>query len=1442
MNNIKIYALYNKIKRMISIIRLNISENKQKPSRFGKFLKHIKTWPVKIAIIIFILLNIFIIFWVKLNNSIDVSRAQIYSLEGKTPREQILASEKNFSMILSLSGAKPDKNKTSLIKKAYADKIPQIKKDDWIDKQKIIKTEVYHASLKNKPVAPNVEVNIKELDQDIYELSVFRSGQRVFRPGKYELVVTLESRGVKRDIRQDFTWGVLAVNTNKSIYPENDTAKLYFGVLDDAGHTICDADLELRIKRNVILNDSEGSKNTRDSSTSQAQSQNDTEDLLSTENGKIKYSGECHQDNITDKHDYQTEYKVGQAGTYQMTLTAKTKNGEYTIQDFFEVRKTAEAPASSSDKDTSQVAERTPGTVDDSLGVASNLLPGEQSIPFDVERSGPTRINPIAEYEMQITIKANQDFNGQIIEYAPYAYGIKGEGFEKVLENDEQKLIWNTSLKKGETRILTYTFDPSDVSPELFLLGPLQLKSEILNPKSETNSNIQNSNDQNVSNFDIRASDLLFEEKRYWLLASDSVTSATFPGTAASASSAPYDDEAWATPANAGGDEGTETTAGVAAGSTSTAARYPTAETDAGGGTEGWDGVGDQVGYAGANDGSYTQITNNTFDSPDYTGLLKLQGYGFSGIVPTDATITGGEVIIEKDASADDVQDRVVQLLNASGTLFGSNLGYVDTTWTTTEEPITYGGAGNMWGLDSTTLTPAIVNDVDFGIGFQGDAVGANADLYIDYVTVKIYYSYPATFNDTEYSEILKLTNFNFSSVPAGATIDGITVAVERRTTAGNAKDALVKLYDSTGTLVGDSKADTVSNWPGTATVKTYGGAADTWNASLDRDDIVSSNFGVAIAAQATANAAIAAIDYATITINYTPTLPLLTQNHYRWRNDTNDIDETPSWIADEDNIHSAFLKSTIARLRFEIANTGAAASSYTYRLEYPAKTGGTCGDETFAAVPTDTTGDFQMADSPYFTHGTDITTSRLTPTGTWGNGESVDNTSNQTQASTINHDYYTEFEYAISPTDNATKNSTYCFRLTNASDATYFSYSAYAQATVTAATESTIAYLKFDDAQGTAAQDSTSNNNDGAFSGSPTWQTEDPCISGKCLYFPGGTSGSVTVSNTVTSVKSISFWVRPASSSAALVDLDGSKRITAASGTISATNFTSPTYYVNGKTTTSPVLTTNSWNHIVVTTGTALSASSIKIGNFQGDFLKGFMDEVKLYNYALSADQVKAELNSRGAIKGVSALLGGGQPDSSQVGGFSQGLVGYWRMDETATPSTDSSGNSNSGTWTGGAKNYTGKFGNSISQSASGDYVSVANSASLQITGALSLSVWASPSANMSIASKALIVKNNSYRMVTDGSGNPVCQIYNGTGWQTAVTSSVALTKGAWQLVTCTYDQQNIKVFINGELKGTSAVTTAVGSNTNALRIGSDEAGTYTDFFQGGLDEARVY
>ncbi len=305
-----------------------------------------------------------------------------------------------------------------------------------IDSRKNIKTTAKIINPRGEEADILYDVSFDENDDIIVKV---RELKKEFRPGLYKVKVKVEDSGEVEEFEGDFTWGVLTINVNKSIYinPKsqipnpndqsnpndqnsnlegNEVAYLQMGVLNDDGHTVCDARLVLSIKYQV----------------------SGDETILSTEDGTIQYSGKCSGDNVTDTPDYFTYYQIGDAGTYQMTLTridANTGEKMHEISDSFEVR---------------------------------------DSVPFDVERIGPTRIYPPAKYEMILKIKANQDFNGQIVEKAPKEFEITSREITQIrTQNDTKEIVWQADLKKGESIELKYTFDAPDVSPYIYLLGPL---------------------------------------------------------------------------------------------------------------------------------------------------------------------------------------------------------------------------------------------------------------------------------------------------------------------------------------------------------------------------------------------------------------------------------------------------------------------------------------------------------------------------------------------------------------------------------------------------------------------------------------------------------------------------------------------------------------------------------------------------------------------------------------------------------------------------------------------------------------------------------------------------------------------------------------------------------------------------------------------------------
>ncbi|MCP6718375.1 MAG: hypothetical protein KJI70_02455, partial [Patescibacteria group bacterium] len=150
----------------------------------------------------------------------------------------------------------------------------------------------------------------------------------------------------------------------------------------------------------------------------------------------IEKSGDCGLNNVTDKPDYFAHYQVNETGIYQISLRSLDNN--YEITDFFEVR---------------------------------------NWVAFDVERVGPTRIYPPADYEVSLKIKANQDFKGKIIEKVPISFDVRPQdtNYEvQETESGEKTLIWqDVVLRQNEELTLKYIFNAPNVSPYLYSLGPL---------------------------------------------------------------------------------------------------------------------------------------------------------------------------------------------------------------------------------------------------------------------------------------------------------------------------------------------------------------------------------------------------------------------------------------------------------------------------------------------------------------------------------------------------------------------------------------------------------------------------------------------------------------------------------------------------------------------------------------------------------------------------------------------------------------------------------------------------------------------------------------------------------------------------------------------------------------------------------------------------------
>ena len=133
--------------------------------------------------------------------------------------------------------------------------------------------------------------------------------------------------------------------------------------------------------------------------------------------------------------------------------------------------------------------------------------------------------------------------------------------------------------------------------------------------------------------------------------------------------------------------------------------------------------------------------------------------------------------------------------------------------------------------------------------------------------------------------------------------------------------------------------------------------------------------------------------------------------------------------------------------------------------------------------------------------------------------------------------------------------------------------------------------------------------------------------------------------------------------------------------------------------------------------------------------------------------------------------------------------------------------------------------------------YASVADAATLDITTAITLEAWVKP---FSVTSAQTIIgKNSAYALGINASGKPVFSKWTSTTKTATATTTTALTANTWCHLAATYDGVNVKIYINGSLDTTTAVSGAIDSTATAVLLGA--LTTSTELFNGYIDSAKV-
>ena len=152
------------------------------------------------------------------------------------------------------------------------------------------------------------------------------------------------------------------------------------------------------------------------------------------------------------------------------------------------------------------------------------------------------------------------------------------------------------------------------------------------------------------------------------------------------------------------------------------------------------------------------------------------------------------------------------------------------------------------------------------------------------------------------------------------------------------------------------------------------------------------------------------------------------------------------------------------------------------------------------------------------------------------------------------------------------------------------------------------------------------------------------------------------------------------------------------------------------------------------------------------------------------------------------------------------------------------------------------GKFGSALSFDGSSSRVRVADSASLDLTSAVTLEAWVYPAAAQSGWRAVVQKETDSYLLhASSGAGGlrPAAGVTVGAAVPTVFSPS-ALPVGAWSHLAMTYDGSQIRLFVNGVQVASLPQTGAIAPSGSPLWIGGNSP--YGEYFSGRIDEVRVY
>lgn len=407
------------------------------------------------------------------------------------------------------------------------------------------------------------------------------------------------------------------------------------------------------------------------------------------------------------------------------------------------------------------------------------------------------------------------------------------------------------------------------------------------------------------------------------------------------------------------------------------------------------------------------------------------------------------------------------------------------------------------------------------------------------------------------------------------------------------------------------------------------------------------------------------------------------------------------------------------------------------------------------------------------------------------------------------------------------------------------------------------VGYWSLNEGSGTVAGDFSGSGNTGSFNSDPQW-TDGRYDQG--LVFDG-TDDFLSINNSpeldVTTSYTLSAWIKPdvvdnynlvffrGTGSASEIEVYGRQSDTVILHNRSGSGGTM-TYK------TGPAFTANTWMHVAVTYNNSASEwkvyydgveqnftlangngenpadndSGWRIGKNDGSFgnseFNGTIDEIRIYNRALSASEVR-DLHQRG-------LATVKQPDRT-------GLIGYWSLDDGGgSIAGDSSGNGKDGT----LKNMdaatdwvAGRYGGALEFDGTDDYVEIPDMDAVTDAAddVYTMSAWIKTSVASDFLGVVETSRYNGIFLCSDGGWSVQS---NGDNAGTCA-SGTRIDDGEWHHLVGVYKEGERYIGYEDGVEVFNVPTSDTeGDNSELGRIGDRKPGG--DYFTGIIDDVRIY